>query len=431
VRLEHQDVGPTRLREHGVYLITGGLGGLGLVFAEYLAKAVSAKLILMGRTALPAREDWRLWLETHEEQDATSRKIEKLKSLEDLGAEVLTIGADVANTEQTRQVIARALKRFGAIHGVIHAAGVAETSSGIPLKTAEMAAAVLAPKVTGTLVLSSLLRDVKPDFFMLCSSIAAILPPPGQVDYCAANAFLDAFAQRRDCHNGAHVVSVNWDAWQEVGMAVNTPVPQGLKKVREENIRTGISSREGADALGRILSTSLPQVIVSTRNLRARLARSAQVASTPDAEQFGKATSAEPVPRHSRQSPANNYAAPETVMQQAIAESWQELLGIDQVGLFDNFFDLGGDSLLATRVIAQLEKNLGLRLNRTDIMFQTLGQLAATCQDRIDQLRRPEPEGFMQKLSHAIRNAVSPRVDNGSGNSPLPSRADILPNKDT
>jgi acyl transferase domain-containing protein/acyl carrier protein len=429
VRLEHQDVCPTRLREQGVYLITGGLGGLGLVFAEYLAKAVSAKLILMSRTAFPAKEDWRLWLETHDEQNGRSRKILKVKSLEDSGAEVLAISADVTNTEQMRQVIARGIERFGAIHGVIHAAGVAE-SGAISLKTTEMAAAVLAPKLKGTLVLSSVLRDIKPEFFMLCSSIATILPPPGQVDYCAANAFLDAFAQRHDFHNGAHVVSVNWDTWQEVGMAVNTPVPLGLKKVREENLRTGISPLEGVDAFNRILSTSLPQVIVSTRDLRARLAQSAQVTSTPEEEQPGKASSAEPIPSHPRSNVANSYAAPETQVQQAIAETWQKLLGINQVGLFDNFFDLGGDSLLATRVIAQLEKNLGLRINRTELMFQTLGQLAAACQERIDQLRSPEPESLIQKLSHAIRNAVSPRVDNGSGTSPAPSRANILPNKD-
>jgi NAD(P)-dependent dehydrogenase (short-subunit alcohol dehydrogenase family)/acyl carrier protein len=413
VRLEHQDVCATRLREQGVYLITGGLGGIGFVFAEHLAKTVNAKLILTGRTALPPREHWPQWLETHAEQDGRSRKILKVKSLEDSGAEVLTISADVANIEQMRQVIARAIERFGAIHGVIHAAGVAESGGSIPLKTAEMAAAVLAPKVKGTLVLSTLLRDVKPDFLMLCYSIAAILPPAGQVDYCAANAFLDAFAQRHDFHHGAHVVSVDWDTWQEVGMAVNTPVPLGFKKVREENLRTGISSQEGVEAFSRILSTSLPQVIVSTRDLRARFTQSAQVASTPDEEHLGTA-SAEPVPRHSRPNLANNYAAPETELQQTIAEIWQELLGIDEVGIYDNFFDLGGHSLLATRVIAQLEKKLGLRTNRTELMFQTLGQLAAACEERMDQLRRPEPEGLMQKLSHAIRNAVSPRVDNQS-----------------
>jgi acyl carrier protein len=98
-------------------------------------------------------------------------------------------------------------------------------------------------------------------------------------------------------------------------------------------------------------------------------------------------------------------------MQQTIAEVWQELLGIDQVGIYDNFFDLGGHSLLATQVLARLEKKLALRLNRTELMFQTLGQLAAACEEKMDKTQRSAPEGLIQKLSHAIRKAVSPRAD--------------------
>jgi acyl transferase domain-containing protein/acyl carrier protein len=411
IRLKAKDGYPTRLRKQGVYLITGGLGGIGFVFAEHLAKTVEAKLILMGRTALPAREQWPRWLETHDEQDGISRKIRKVQSLEELGAEVLIMTADVANTEQMRQVIACAVERFGAIHGVIHAAGVAVSGGAIPLKTAAMAADVLAPKVNGTVILHKVLRYVKPDFLLLCSSIASILPPPGQIDYCAANAFLDAFAQCHNSNNEIHVVAVNWDTWREVGMAVDTPVSLGLKKIREENLKKGILSKEGVDAFSRILSTPLPQVIVSTTDLRARFAQSLRPESLPDAEQLSKTISQESASHHSRPNLSSTYVAPETEMQQTIAEIWQELLGIDQVGIYDNFFDLGGHSLLATQVMAQLEKKLGLHINRTELMFQTLGQLAAACEERTDQIQRSEPEGLIRKLSHAIRNAVSPRAD--------------------
>jgi malonyl CoA-acyl carrier protein transacylase/acyl carrier protein len=407
VRLENKHKCPARFKDRGVYLITGGLGGIGFVFAEHLAKTVKAQLILTGRTALPARDQWPRWLETHDDQDGISRKIRKVQSLEELGAEVLTIGADVADVEEMQHVIARATERFGQIHGVIHGAGVAVSGGIIPLKTVEMAADVLAPKINGTVVLHNVLRDVKPDFLLLCSSIASILPPPGQIDYCAANAFLDAFAQCHNSNNRPHVVSVNWDTWREVGMAVDIPVPLGLQKVREENLKKGILSKEGVDAFNRILSTPLPQVLVSTRDLRARVAQSVQAESLPDTEQLSKAISQEPASRHSRPNLSNTYVAPETEMQQTIAEVWQELLGIDQVGIYDNFFDLGGHSLLATQVIAQLEKKLALRINRTELMFQTLGQLATACEERMDQLQRSEPEGLIQKLSHAIRNAVS------------------------
>ena len=411
IRLEAKDEYQTRLREQGVYLITGGLGGIGFVFAEHLAKTVKAKLILTGRIALPAREQWPRWLETHDDQDGTGQKIRKVQFLEELGAEVLTMGADVANIEEMQQVIARATERFGGIHGVIHAAGVAVSGGVIPLKTVEMAADVLAPKVNGTVVLHNVLRDIKPDFLLLCSSIASILPPPGQIDYCAANAFLDAFAQCHHSNNGTHVVSVNWDTWKEVGMAVDTPVPLGLKKSREENLKKGILSKEGVDAFNRILFTPLPQVVVSTRDLRSRFTQIVQAGSPADKEQLSKAISEEPGSRHSRPNLSNTYVAPETELQKTIAEIWQELLGIGEVGIYDNFFDLGGHSLLATQVIAQLEKKLGLHINRTEIMFQTLGQLAAACEERMDQPQRSAPGGLIQKLSHAIRKAVSPRAD--------------------
>jgi acyl carrier protein len=194
-------------------------------------------------------------------------------------------------------------------------------------------------------------------------------------------------------------------------MAVDTPVPLGLKKMREENLKKGILSKEGVEAFNCILSTPLPQVIVSTTDLRARFAQSVQRESLADAEQLSMTVSEETASRHSRPNLSHTYVAPETEMQQTIAEVWQELLGIDQVGIYDNFFDLGGHSLLATQVMAQLEKKMGLHINRTELMFQTLGQLAAACEERMDQIQRSEPEGLIRKLSHAIRNAVSHRVD--------------------
>ena len=115
---------PMRLREGGVYLITGGLGRIGLVLAEYLARTVRAKLILIGRSAFPGRDKWEQWLATHGEDDRVSRRIRKVQAIEELGAEVLIISADVANEEQMQAVITQAYERFGTIHGVIHSAGI-------------------------------------------------------------------------------------------------------------------------------------------------------------------------------------------------------------------------------------------------------------------------------------------------------------------
>ncbi len=219
VRLDDQSKRVARLREGGVYLITGGMGGIGLELAEFIAQKARAKLALIGRSAFPDRRDWDEWISTRGEQDEVSRKMQRLMAMEEAGAEVFVLSADVADREQMQDVVGQIRARFGPIKGVIHSAGV-PAGGLIQLKTPEMVEPIFSPKVKGTMVLDSLLDDGELDFFMLCSSLASVIGVPGQVDYCAANSFLDAYAQFRARRKGAFTVSVNWDAWAEVGMAV-------------------------------------------------------------------------------------------------------------------------------------------------------------------------------------------------------------------
>ncbi len=231
-----------RLRERGVYLVTGGLGGLGLAFAEHLARQVRARLVLVGRSPLPEREAWDAWLVSHTAGDPVSERIRRIHQLEALGAEVLAVPADVADRASMRAALAAAEERFGAgaLHGVIHAAGV--PGGGIvQLKTREIAERVLAPKIAGTRVLDELLAarlaaGAEPlDFLVLCSSTVAVLGGFGQVDYCAANNFLDAYAQGRQgaAAVARHTVAVDWSAWQEVGMALDAGLPAAPRAAKK------------------------------------------------------------------------------------------------------------------------------------------------------------------------------------------------------
>ncbi len=210
--------GSSRLRERGVYLITGGFGGLGLLVAEHLARTRAARLILVGRSALPARDAWEAWIDEHGARDATSRRLARLLELERLGAEVEVAPADVANLDQMRTVIESARARFGAIHGVFHAAGVLEDDL-IALKTEAAVDRVFTPKIQGTLVLRELLGDADLDFVLLFSSTSSVLGAAGQVDYVAANAFMNAFARARTGAGTATWTAVNWGVWGDVGMA--------------------------------------------------------------------------------------------------------------------------------------------------------------------------------------------------------------------
>ena len=212
-----------RLQPRGVYLITGGLGGIGLVVAEHLAREFNARLVLVTRSPLPPEAEWEAALNDSHQTDANKQRIRKLLEIRAIAGGLLVAQGDVTNLDQMRDIVALARQHYGRIDGVFHAAGILDDGP-LMLKTAESAARVIDPKVRGTLVLEEALRDAPLSCFVLFSSISSIFPPAGQVDYAAANAFLDAFAlSRKD-----PVTVINWGAWREVGMAARSASPHPL-----------------------------------------------------------------------------------------------------------------------------------------------------------------------------------------------------------
>ncbi len=199
--LEQPAVEGLPLREQGVYLITGGLGGLGLVLAEYLAKTVRARLVMLARSAMPPHHEWEEWLAAHEAADAISSKIRSIQALEVLGATVLVLQGDVADAPRMHQAINEVYAHFGVLHGVIHAAGIfAETAFGViqEIDPVAVCEAHFQPKVYGTLALQQVLQDCSLDFCVLFSSLVSVLGGLGFVGYTAANAYMDALAHQHN-----------------------------------------------------------------------------------------------------------------------------------------------------------------------------------------------------------------------------------------
>ncbi len=209
-----------RLVRGGVYLITGGLGALGLTVAEHLAREFKARLVLIGRSQLPPESQWDALLRDPALSVAEKDRIRKLAAIRSAAEGLILAQADVTNFDQMKAAVARARQQFGRIDGVFHAAGVLHDGP-LMLKTAADAMRVLDPKVRGALVLEAALRDEPLATFVVFSSISSVLPPAGQVDYAAANAFLDAFALSRK----GLVTAINWGAWSEIGMAVRSSSP--------------------------------------------------------------------------------------------------------------------------------------------------------------------------------------------------------------
>ena len=327
----------TYLRKGGVYLITGGLGNIGLIFAQYLAKEYGAKLVLTGRSGFPAKSQWEEWLTTHGHNDETSKKILKLKEIEELGAEVLIYSADVSSEEQMKEVISGIINQFGVINGVIHGAGVIgeKTYTSIRELDRNRIAEQFKAKIQGTCVLEKLLKDVKIDFCLLVSSLSAVLGGLGLAAYSAANSFMDAFVYRYNRENAIPWISVDWDGWSFTDKDTS---PDGLF----------IAPSEGGKALNQVLLQGMMKnLVVSTGELKHRIERWVTQRNLKPAKKL-----------HARQGTADSYEPPRNDLEQKITDIWSDLLGIEKVGINDDFFELGGNSLLATQVIYRMRAEI-------------------------------------------------------------------------
>ncbi|HSS51725.1 MAG TPA: amino acid adenylation domain-containing protein, partial [Thermoanaerobaculia bacterium] len=344
---------PRRLRDRGVYLITGGLGGIGLAVAGYLARAVRARLILLQRSPFPLREEWGKWLSGHNGEDAVSFRIHALEACEEAGAQVLVLSADIADAAQMARAVDAARARFGRIHGIVHTAGV-PGGGLIPGKRRERVEEVFAPKVSGSRVLADLFAGEALDFLVLCSSLASVVGLPDRVEYSAASAFLDAFAQARSRRGEGFTVAIDWDSWYGTGMGLDPAAAA-------EN---GLTSEQGVEALLRILDHDLPQVAVSTLDLPALIARSE--ASSPEAALAELVRQRTPVQTHPRPQLATPYVAPRDRTEEVLARIWSGLLGIQDIGIHDSFLELGGDSILSLQVIGRARQE-GLALSLAQV----------------------------------------------------------------
>ena len=359
--------GSSSVKRGGVYLITGGLGGIGLTLAQWFAANTSVQLVLTARTPIPPRETWSDWLAEHAQENWNATIIQTLREIEQMGSEVITIVADAADATQMQRAIDLAFTRWGTIDGVVHAAGVPGTGRISFLKQPEDLQSVLAPKINGLEVLVRLLGDRALDFVVLMSSISSILGAPGLADYTAANAVLDAFPDSKLCPPAwKKIISINWGPWRERGMAARLHADQQSEAYR----RMTIGPMEGADTFARVLNSQHKRAIVVPFNLISQYELSLRKPpgdSVIEEEATPPATVMHVQAVQSRPETSNVYEPPSTETERRLIEIWAEVIGVDPIGIDDNFFELGGHSLLATRVLARIDRALSVRLSLRNI----------------------------------------------------------------
>ncbi|UCH96479.1 MAG: SDR family NAD(P)-dependent oxidoreductase, partial [Candidatus Aminicenantes bacterium] len=329
--LEKPETSPL-LREGGVYLILGGLGDIGYTLAEYLIKGVRAKLILTGRTQLPGREMWAQYLIIGDKEDKTYQNIRKLQRLQELGGEVLYFSADAGDRWGMLEAIQQGEERLGPINGVIHSAGIikGDTFNTIDAIAETECQQQFKSKLYGLLVLEELVKDKNLDFCLLISSISTVLGGLEFVAYSAANHFMDAFSTAHNRKKREPWIVVDWD---------------------------GTNKENTTEAFHRILSLDpVEQVIFSNQgDLEGRIARWVKSPGTTREDKTGAGEAAALYPRPEL---SNSYVAPGNPLQQRLADIWQRFFGIEKIGVNDDLFDLGGDSLKMINIISIIQKEL-------------------------------------------------------------------------
>jgi acyl transferase domain-containing protein len=381
---------PTLLRRGGVYVITGGLGEIGLRLAEELARTCAAKLVLIGRTPIPAKEDWDSWLAAQAPADPTSRKIAALRQIERLGGEVLALGADIADGEAGRAALDQAVDRFGAVHGIFHGAGITAAHGYRMLQDVDRALCEehFRSKAHGAQVLRAFADGRKLDFIVLMSSISSILAGLGFIPYAASNLYLDALAEHENRNGRFPWISINWDGWDFRSMpesSASAPV---------------IYSDEGLEAFRRILTASpAPQVVVAAGDLHYR---QMQWLSPMDVQEHARAAGSTGS-QHERPTLSSDYVAPTDDVEEAIADIWRTLMGISRIGIHDNFFELGGHSLLGIQVISRLRETFRVEISVRNIFDgPTIAELAATIKSGLP-MAGGEAERIARTLDHVER----------------------------
>ena len=359
-RLEEK---PVVLDKDGVYVITGGLGGIGFEIGKFLVAKGAVKLSLWNRTKVPSRDEWTQILERNEDRK-TIKNIRNIQELEKMGALVSCFSLDVTDYDAVWKGIDVLRNQHGPIKGVVHCAGI---GNDVPLekKRKEEFEKILNVKMKATWILDKLTIPDNLDFFLLSSSISSLLGGIGKGDYTAGNTYLDAYSAYRN-QQGRRTLSINWPVWKETGMAVE-------HAVNLDGIFKAIETKQALQCLDMVWNKAVNQIIIGSMNnskyqipyIPVRNLRSIQIKYL---EQGVKKE--DNVVLSGRE--GNLY----TELEQQLGAIWGDLLGLKEIPIDRSFYELGGNSMLAIQMEVAMEKR-GLSITTEELKsYETVQTMA-------------------------------------------------------
>jgi amino acid adenylation domain-containing protein len=388
----------------GMYLLSGGLGEIGVEIARYLLQHYQARLLLVGRTPLPQRSKWSEHLR---QDDAVSKRIQAYLSLEQLGGEVIYEAVDICDLTHLQQVVDQASSCWQcSLDGVIHLAGIGQERLLVE-ETPDTFATTLRAKVLGTWVLHQLVKPQPECLFISVSSVISFFGMINVGAYAAANSFLDGFWHYQRYKSGLESYCFGSSTWAGVGIS------RGYE-YRDSHLAQGrevMSVEQGLNSLLASLRHEPAHLLVGLNGTNPHVRCHMQTESrcvqklsayfTAQAEQISVARLQELEVRDRfgtvsscdffqvQQMPltdtgeierqqlavtglraAAQRVAPTTELEHQLANIWQEVLGVPQVGIHDNFFEIGGHSLLGTQVISRIRDACSVELTLSSL-FET------------------------------------------------------------
>ena len=386
-------------QQGGMYLLSGGLGGIGIEIAKYLLQHYQAKLLLVGRTPLPERSTWDAYVQ---QTNTIAEKIKAIQALEQFGGEILYHAVDICDLTQMQLLVAQAQSHWQCqLHGVIHLAGTYHESKLID-ETQDSVSATLAPKVLGSWVLHQLLQHQPNSIFINFSSVNGFLGGTNVGAYAAANSFLDSFAQYQKYNTSLQSYCLAWSMWDEIGMSRGYEMKeltrargyyiitaqQGLYSVLASLHHDQAQLLVGLDSRNRNLRRYMQSESYGIQKLTAYFTTNRNVSSRASFQElmvrdrFGTQSKSEFVQIEempltntgeidreqlltlgtSGRSGDSSRVEPRTEIERQLASIWQQVLRVPVLGIHDNFFELGGHSLLATQLISRVQDVFELEL---------------------------------------------------------------------
>ncbi|MGA4722142.1 SDR family NAD(P)-dependent oxidoreductase [Fictibacillus nanhaiensis] len=405
INLEKVEDRPLKLRGGGVYVITGGTGGIGLEVADAFASKETVNLVFLNRSPFPDKDEWDRILAENENSTIVS-KIQRMKKLEQKGSTIQCIKADVTSLEEMKRVVRAIKDGYGRIDGIVHAAGVGGTEA-IKDKNEESFNKIFASKVYGTWILDELTKDDDLDFFIMFSSVASLFVMAGQSDYTAANAFLDSYSTYRN-KKGKRTITINWSTWKETGMSVHhdftidTLFKALLSKDAIETLMTCLYKNVDRALIGEINYDS-PIV-----NLLHKSLFHLSEGISQHLEKIGKPKRAivkKTVGLKSEIKLIGKQDGTYDEVERKLALICQDILGFDEINVFDNFFELGADSIILTQMHAGINKVFPDCLEVTDIFeHTTIHKLSLFIQNRTTKVKALKKNTGNDDVEKSVRS---------------------------